>query len=49
MQVAITIRLPIEMKRELEKLARQSNIPMSELIRESLDNYLATYVIGIFI
>jgi len=38
---AVTIRLPGEMKRELEELAQEENIPVSDLIRESLDHFLA--------
>lgn len=38
---AVTIRIPKELKKELEDLAKEEKIPISDLIRESLDHYLA--------
>ena len=32
---AVTIRLPKDMKKELESLAKEEKIPVSDLIRES--------------
>lgn len=37
---ALTIRLPKEIKRELESLAKDEGIAVSDLIRESLDHFL---------
>ncbi len=38
---AVTIRLPESMKNELEELAQDTGIPVSDLVRESLGNFLA--------
>lgn len=38
---AVTIRLPKELKAELEQLAAQESVAVSDLIRESLDHFLA--------
>ena len=38
---ALTIRLPKEIKKELECLAKDEKVPVSDLIRESLDYFLA--------
>lgn len=38
---AVTIRLPKELKEELERLAKDENIAVSDIIRESLDHFLA--------
>ncbi len=38
---AVTIRIPKDTKDELEGLAHDENIPVSDLIRESLDHFLA--------
>lgn len=38
---AFTIRLPKSLKKELENLAKEEGSPVSELIRESLDHFLA--------
>ena len=38
---ALTIRLPKETKKELEGLAKEENIAVSDLIRESLEYFLA--------
>jgi len=37
---AVTIRIPTAMKKELEELANDQNIPLSDLVRESLDHFL---------
>lgn len=37
----VTIRLPQEMKEDLESFSRAENIPISDLIRESLGFFLA--------
>jgi len=38
---ALTIRLPREIKKELESLAKDEGIAISDIIRESLDRFLA--------
>ena len=37
----LTIRLPAKMRRELEKLSREKHHPLSDIVRESLQRYLA--------
>lgn len=41
MKTLVTIRIPKEMKKELETIAKQERLPISDLVRESLDHYLA--------
>ena len=41
MKTVLTVRIPKEMKRKLQHLAREERIPLSDLIRESLDHFLA--------
>lgn len=41
MEKPLTIRLPLKMRRELEKLSREKHYPLSDLVRESLQRYLA--------
>jgi len=36
----LTLRIPDELKEQLESLSRQQNRPASELVRESLRRYL---------
>jgi predicted transcriptional regulator len=38
---AVTIRIPAEMKKKLEQLAKEERLPLSDLIRESLDHFLS--------
>ncbi|MGK5089245.1 ribbon-helix-helix domain-containing protein [Bdellovibrionota bacterium FG-2] len=38
---AVTIRIPNDMKKELEDLAEEENISVSDLVRESLNHFLA--------
>ena len=38
---AVTIRIPKEMKRELQALSKEEHVPLSDLIRESLDHFLS--------
>ena len=40
MRQAVTVSLPEELAQELNKLARQEKISRSDLIRESVRNYL---------
>ncbi len=37
----LTIRLPVQMRRDLEKLAKQRRRPAGEIVRDSLRRYLA--------
>ena len=37
----LTVRLPEELKQELEKLCENENVPMSDVIRESIKRYIA--------
>jgi predicted transcriptional regulator len=41
METTLTIRLPEELKRTLQSLSEAENKPLSDLVRESLKNYLA--------
>jgi predicted transcriptional regulator len=38
---SLTLRIPDDLRRELEKLSRQKHVPLSDLVRESLRRYLA--------
>lgn len=40
---SITIRIPEEMRRELEELSRSENKPLSDLVRDSLKKFIAVY------
>jgi len=37
----VSIRIPDPLRRELEKLARQENRPLSDIVRDSLRRYVA--------
>ena len=37
----LTIRLPAQLRRELEKLSKQRSRPAGEIVRDSLRRYLA--------
>ena len=37
----INVRVPLPLQKELEELSRSEHIPMSELIRDSLREFLA--------
>jgi predicted transcriptional regulator len=41
MDTTITIRLPEEMKASLQEICKSDNKALSDLVRESLKNYLA--------
>ena len=41
METTLTIRLPEELKSTLQSLCRAENKALSDLVRESLNNYLA--------
>lgn len=38
---SLTIRIPENMRRELEKLSRARAVPVSDLVRDSLRRYMA--------
>jgi predicted transcriptional regulator len=38
----LTLRIPDDLKRQLEELSRQQQRPTSELVRESLRRYIVT-------
>jgi len=38
----LTLRIPDDLKKQLEELSRQQQRPTSELVRESLRRYLVT-------
>ena len=40
---SITIRIPEEMRKELEELSRSENKPLSDLVRDSLKKFIAVY------
>ena len=37
----LTVRIPNSVRRDLEKLAREENRPVSEIVRESVRRYVA--------
>jgi predicted transcriptional regulator len=37
----LTVRLPVRLRRELEKLSKERGRPAGEIVRESLRRYLA--------
>ena len=41
MNQTITIRIPENMKRELEELSKVENKPLSDLVRDSLKKFIA--------
>jgi predicted transcriptional regulator len=41
MMSTITVRIPDPLRRELEKLCRQEKRPLSDVVRESLQRYVA--------
>ncbi len=40
MSQSITIRIPENMRKELEELSRTKNKPISDLVRDSLNNFI---------
>jgi len=38
---SLTVRIPDQLRRELQKLCRQQDRPVSDLVRESLRRYVA--------
>jgi len=43
MNRAITIRIPEEMRKELQEITRSEGKPLSDLVRESLKKYISIY------
>lgn len=43
MNQTLTIRIPDNMREELQELSRNENKPVSDIVRESLKRYLAIY------
>jgi len=41
MQKTLTIRLPDDIRNDLEDLSRSNHVPISELVRESIKKYVA--------
>ena len=42
----LTIRIPAQLRRQLETLSRRKQLPMSDLVRESLRRYVALEKFG---
>jgi metal-responsive CopG/Arc/MetJ family transcriptional regulator len=43
MNRVITIRIPEEMRKELQEITRSEGKPLSDLVRESLKKYISIY------
>jgi hypothetical protein len=43
MKQAITIRIPEEMRKDLQEISKSEGIPVSDLVRESLKKYISIY------
>ncbi len=43
MNQTLTIRIPDDLRAELQELSRNENKPVSDIVRESLNRYLAIY------
>jgi predicted CopG family antitoxin len=43
MNQTLTIRIPDNIREELQELSRNENKPVSDIVRESLKRYLAIY------
>jgi metal-responsive CopG/Arc/MetJ family transcriptional regulator len=37
----LTVRIPADLRRDLDEILKDENIPLSDFIRESLERYLA--------
>lgn len=42
MSDSITVRLPKGLQSQLKKISREDNVPISDLVRESLSRFIAT-------
>lgn len=40
MQKSLTIRIPEDIRNDLEELSKAENIPISEIVRESIKKYI---------
>ncbi|MDH4219116.1 MAG: ribbon-helix-helix domain-containing protein [Candidatus Aminicenantes bacterium] len=43
MRQTLTIRLPDDLRKELQKISQEESKPMSDLVRESLQRYISIY------
>jgi len=43
MRQTLTIRLPDDLRKELQIISKEESKPMSDLVRESLQRYIAIY------
>jgi predicted transcriptional regulator len=43
MKQTLTIRLPEDLRQELQKISQEESKPMSDLVRESLQRYISIY------
>jgi predicted transcriptional regulator len=43
MRLTLTIRLPDDLRKELQKISQEESKPMSDLVRESLQRYISIY------
>jgi len=43
MRQTLTIRLPDNLRKELQKISEEESKPMSDLVRESLQRYISIY------
>jgi predicted transcriptional regulator len=43
MSQSMTVRIPDELSRQLQKISRDEGKPVSDLVRESLQKYIALY------
>ena len=43
MRHTLTIRLPDDLRKELQKISQEESKPMSDLVRESLQRYISIY------
>jgi len=43
MKQTLTIRLPDDLRKELQKISKEESKPMSDLVRESLQRYISIY------
>ena len=43
MRQTLTIRLPDDLRKELQKISKEESKPISDLVRESLQRYISIY------
>jgi metal-responsive CopG/Arc/MetJ family transcriptional regulator len=43
MRHTLTVRLPENLRKELQKISEEESKPMSDLVRESLQRYISIY------